>query len=237
MAYESRTLRRQKVRYNSDNADHPIVYQRVLEGAKATPSAVTITVFAPGNATAVLAETAMTVSGTVATYSLDTTTTTDFPVATGYRGRIKATIGGTDYLDDIQFDVAPYLLYLAIGRDQLVALDDRIDGMEWAGDEDFSEIIEAVRDELQARIESKVIQDKRLLETMILDQSRVAIPARFLVLSRIWRAKGEDERAEQFREDFNELWRVALDSIQYDADEDGEEDSRMGGLQFIRRRY
>lgn len=237
MAYEARTLRRQKVRYNDDNDDWPLTYQRIKAGEKQTPSAATIEIFAPGNATAVLDATAMTVSGTLATYSVDTTTTTDFPIGTGYRARILATVGGTVNVDDLYFDVAPYLLHLGIGRDQLVALDDRIDAMEWAGDEDFSEVIEAVRDELQARIESKVLADKKLLETMILDQTRVAVPARFLILARIWQAKGEPEKAEAYRAEFNELWRVTLDSIQYDSDQDQEEDARIGGIQMMRKRF
>lgn len=237
MVYEARPLRRQKVRYNSTNVDTPLRYQPVRNGEKQTPTAVTVEVFAPGVATAVLTPTAMTISGTIASYSIDTTTTTDYPIGTGYRGRILATIGGVVHTDDVYFDVAPFVLHLAIGRDQLLALDDRLDGMEWAGDEDFSEIIEAVRDELQTRIESKVIDDKKLLETMVLDQTRVATPARFLILSRIWRAKGEPELAAAYREDFAELWRVTLDSIQYDTGQDQEEDARIGGIQMMRKRF
>lgn len=237
MAYESKDIRRQKVRYNDDNDDNVITYQRVTDGAKVTPSSATITVYKPGESTAVLTATAMTISGTLSTYAIDTTTVADFPVDTGYRARIAATVSGTVYLDDIYFDVVKYLLLLPIGRDQLVALDDRVDGMEHAGDDDFSEVIEAVRDELQIRIENKVLGDGKLLENMILDNSRVAIPARYRILAQIFETKRDFEQADRYNAMFEEVWRETLNSIQYDKDQDLEEDAKIGGLQGVRLVY
>lgn len=238
MAHEARTLRRQKIRYNNTNDDLPITWQLVEAGEKKTPSvAPTIEVFAPNNTTAILAATNMTLSGTIATYSIDTTTTATWPVATGYRAHIVTTTGGVTFEDDVMFDVAKYALRLAIGVDQLVDLDERVAAMAHNNDEDFSRLIEAVRDELQTLIESRVIDDKRLLESMILDQARVAVPARFLILSRIFEEKKDYDHADRYRDQFDTLWRAVLSSIQYDTNEDLSEDARIGGVGSINLVY
>lgn len=235
-AYESRPLRRQKIRYDHANTDTPLTYQRVLAGIKAVPSAATITIYAPGNATALVSAAAMTISGTIATYSPDTTTTVSWPVETGYRARIIATIGGVDYTDDLMFDVVKYILQLNIGVDQLVAIDDRIAAMEHAGDEDFSEVIEAARDEIQARVEAKVIKDKKLIENMILDASRLSIPCRYLVLANIFESKQNHDQSDRYRQRYEDTMRATLASIQYDSNQDLEESSKIGGTIPIRLR-
>jgi hypothetical protein len=237
IAFESRVLRRQKVRYNDDNDDNPIVYQRNLNGVKVTPSSATIQIFAPGNSTAVLDATAMTIDGTLAKYSVDTTTTSDFPVGEGYRARILATISGTVYPDDIYFDVAKHIVNLDIGYDQLVGLDSRISGMEHAGDETFAALIEAVRDEIQLRLETASAGNKQFLETMIVDKSRISIPARFLVLARVMRAKGHKEEADEYMAEFRELWRAMLQGTKIDKDGDQEEDGRQGQTTRARLEY
>lgn len=238
MAYEQRAIRRQKVRYDDDNSDTPLRWQRVIDGEKATPDAApTITIYAPGNSTALVTDDDMTLSGTVATYSVDTTTEASWPVQTGYRARIKTTVGSIEYLDDVMFDVVKFILTLDIGVDQLAALDERVSSMQHRGDEDFGELIEAVRDELQAMIETRVIKDNRLLENMILDVSRVSIPARFLILHRIHEEKENYEAATRYMERFQELWRSTLSTIQYDSGQDLEEDSTLGGVQAFRLVY
>lgn len=238
MAYEAKHLRRQKIRYNSANTDSPIRYQRVIRGAKATPTSATIAVYAPGDQTTpVLTATAMTVSGTLCTYSVSTTTTANYPVATGYRARIASTISAVVYYDDIIFDVCKYLLELNVGRDQLVAMDDRVAAMEHDGDEDFSELIEACRDELQARIEGKVIDDDKLIENMILDSSRVSIPARYLMLAQLFENDRDHEQADRYMERYELTMNQALSSIRYDKNQDQEEDSRIGGIQTVRLVY
>lgn len=238
MAFEHRPLRRQKVRYDSDNADNALRFQLLLNGEKQTPdSAPTVTIYAPGNSTALVTDASMTLSGTVATYSCDTTTTSSWPVEQGYRARITTTVSTVDYLSDIYFDVVKHLLWLDIGVDQLEALDERLVAMQHRGDDDFSDLIEAVRDELQARIESKVIDDKKLLENMILDVSRVSIPARHLILSRIFEEKSDYEAADRYRAQFDELWRATMSSIRYDTDQDQEENARLGGVQAFRLVY
>ena len=228
MTYEQRPLRRQKIRHNSANSDLPLTFQLVIAGAKVTPSAATISIYAPGNSTALVSAAAMTISGTLATYSPDTTTTASWPKDTGYRAEIVATYGGTGYTAIMMVDVVGYPLRLSLAWDQLVALDSRIAAMSHNGDEDFSPIIEASRDEMWVLIESKVIGDKKLIEDMILDEAAVSVPFRLLVLANIWRSKGEYEHAEALRKDFGELWRVAASSIKYDEDQDGGESSTPG---------
>lgn len=237
MAYETRHIRRQKVRYNSSNSATPLRYQLVRDGAKLTPGSAGIDIYAPGSATAVVSGGSPTISGTLMTYALDTTTVASFPVGTGYRAHFTAVVSGTPYEDDVIFDVARYLLELNVGRDQLVALDDRVASMEHDGDEDFSELIEAVRDELQLQIESKVIGDGRLLEGMVLDASRVAIAARYRILAQLFESKRDFETADRYTTTFESLWRVVLSTIQYDKDQDLSEDGRLGGLQVMRLRY
>ena len=234
MAYEQRNLRRSKVRFNDDNDDNPLEFQLVIDGAKVTPTSGTITIFKPGSSTAVVTTASMTLSGSVLKYAVNTTTTANYPVDEGYRADLAITYSGVVYKRQLVFDVAKYLLDLNIGFDQLVAFDDSIRGMTHDGDEDFSELIEACRDVLQTRIESKVLEDKRLLENMILDHSRVASAARFYILSRIYLNKGDLERHDLYRNDFDQLFDAVLNSIQYDKAQDGEERTEMGGIQEVR---
>lgn len=234
MAFEFKSVRRQKVRYNNDNDDLPLTYQLVVSGAKVTPTSATIAVYKPGSTTAVLAATAMTKSGTLLTYNLDTTTVANFPVDSGFRARIVTTVSSTTYEDDLIFDVCKYILRLPIGRDQLFALDARIKGMNHGGDEDFSDVIESVRDEVQNRIEAKVVKDKKLLENMILDNSRIAIPTLRLVLGQIMRQNGRTEDAEYYEEKGAMMLKEAMATIKYDDDQDLEESGEVGGLQGVR---
>jgi hypothetical protein len=236
MAYESRPLRRQKIRYNSANTDAPLKYQLVLNGAKQTPSAATITVYDPGG-TSILSATAMTVSGTVCSYSVSTTTTATWPVDTGYRARISATVSGTAYADDIIFDVCKFLLLVDVAWDQLVALDDRVRGLEHNGDTDLSEVIEAARDELQLDLETKAIEQGRLLENMVLDKSRVSIPARLLTLAQIFESKSNYEAADRYRDRYERALKSVLAGVEIDANQDLQEEAAPQGLKGIRLKY
>jgi len=233
MAYEQRPLRRQKVRYNDANDDLPLKYQLVVDGAKVTPTSATITIYAPGNATALVDAVAMTKSGTLLTYAPDTTTTASWPVDTGYRAHIVTTYSSVTYPDDLYFDVAKFLLRFSVGYDQLVSRDEAVAGMTYANDEDLSPIIEATRDELQLLIESKVLGDGKLLESMVLDRAAIEVPGVLLVLSNLYRAKHEWEAAKAWREDFNLMWRASMASIRYDQNEDLEEDSSIGGVNRV----
>lgn len=235
MGFEHRPLRRQKLRYDSDNADNLLRFQLVLDGEKQTPdSAPTVTIYRPGSTTALVTDAAMTLAGTVATYAVDTTTTASWPVEQGYRARVTTTVDTVEYVADIYVDVVKNLLRLDVGVDQLEALDERIVAMQHRSDDDFSDLIEAVRDELQARIETKVIKDKKLLENMILDVSRVSIPARYLVLARIFEEKSDYEASDRYMSRFDELWRATISSIRYDTNQDLAEDSTIGGVQSFR---
>ena len=238
MAFEHRPLRRQKVRYDDANADNPLRSQLVYDGAKQTPdSAPSITIYAPGGTTALVSAAAMTLSGTVATYSVDTTTESSWPIGTGYRADIVTTVGGTDYDTHLMFDVVRYLLRLDVAADQLRALDERLVAMQHRGDDDFSDIIEAVRDELQTRLETRAIKDSLLIENMVIDTSRVSIPARYLIIGRLLEEKRDYEAADRRIAQFDELWRAVINSIEYDFNQDGAEDSKMGGIQSFRQEY
>lgn len=230
MAYERRRLGRQKVRYNSDNDDNPLVYQLIVDDAKVTPTSATIAIYKPGSTTAVLAATAMTKSGSLLTYTVNTTTVANFPVDQGYRADIVVTYNALTYNRHIVFDVAKYLFVPDLAFDQLVALDDGIRGMQHDGDDDFSELIGACQDVLQARIESKVLEDERLLNELILDASRVSTAFRFLCLHQIWFNKGDQDRADKYEERYEEMLEAVLSTMQYDSSQDGEEDSKIGGL-------
>ena len=234
MAYESKTLRRFKCRYDDGNADNPITHQLVLNGAKVTPTSATIATYAPGDTTATLSATAMTVSGTLMTYAIDTTTEADYPVGTGYRAHIVVTYGGVTYEHEIIFDVVKFLLRLNVGVDQLIARDDSIKAMEWNGDEDLSEIIEACRDELQLMLEGKATEDGQLAENMVLDASRVAIPFRLYVLAQIFFGKQMYEDAKRYQTMFDEMFRAMLSGIEYDTNQDLSEDGSTGQVLAVR---
>lgn len=234
MAYEAKSIRRQKVRYDDNNADNPLRYQLMDRGAKVTPTSATIAVYAPGEATATLAATAMTLSGSIFTYTLDTTTEGDYPVGTGYRARVVVTYNAITYEDEIIFDVVKHLLRINVGVDQLIALDDSIKAMEWNGDEDLSEVIEACRDEIQLMLENKAIDDGQVYENMVLDSSRIAIPFRRYVLAQIFFGKKMYEDGNRNKELFKELFAAMLQGIKYDKDGDLSEDGDTGRIQIVR---
>jgi hypothetical protein len=229
MAFELRNQRRQKVRYDSTNDDNKLVYQLVVNGAKVTPTSATIAISDPSG-TSIVTPAAMTVSGTLLTYQLDTTTEADYPIATGYRGDIIVTYSALTYDRVIFFDVVRYLLDLNIGIDQLVAVDDSIKGMTWDGDYDFNAMIEGCRDYLQTRIESKVVNDGKLIENMILDNSGVSVAARFYILSQIMLGKRDMERHEIYKAEFESTLKSVLSSIRYDTGQDGTEPETYGGI-------
>jgi hypothetical protein len=234
MAYELRALRRQKVRYNDDNDDNKLAYQLLYNGEKVTPSGAAITIYAPTSTTAILSATAMTLSGSLLTYAVDTTTTATWPQQTGYRARIAITYAGTVYLHDKFFDVSKNLLTITVSRDQLLSEDRNIAGMEWDGDEDFKGPISAALDELQADIESQVLDGATLTEGMIPDESRMAIPLRYLALAKIYNGHGNNEMRDYYEKKYEEKLRKVLATLNFDANEDQVEDSREGGAGPVR---
>jgi hypothetical protein len=233
MTYEAKPIRRQKVRYDNANTDNPLRTQLVINGAKVNPTSATITIYRPGSTTALVTAAAMTVSGSLLTYPVDTTTEASWPKEHGYRADVSIVYSTVTYKQTLVFDVVGYLLNLGIGRDQLLATDDTVRGMEWAGDEDFSEVIEAARDDIQLLIETKVIEDHQLIENMILDSSRIAIAARWYILHLIFFTKDEDKSA-RCLEKFDKLFGALLAGIAYDKDESGEEEPQQGRVQPCR---
>lgn len=234
MAYESRHLRRQKVRYNSTNDDNLLVYQLLVGEQKVTPTSATITIYAPGSTTALVSAASMTVTGSLLTYAVVTTTTANYPIQTGYRAEIVVTYATKTYDRVVIFDVVKFLLDIGVGRDQLVSMDSRLSAMDHNGDGDFSEVIAAVRDEINHRLETKAHKDGQLVENMILDTSRVSIPARNLVLSQIFYNHGNTEEGKRYEDRFKELFGAMLSGISYDTGQEGEESAVQGGIQMIR---
>lgn len=234
MTYELKSLRRQKVLYNSANATNPLVFQLVLNDVKVTPTSATITIYAPGNTTALVSAAAMTVSGTLLTYTVTTTTTASWPVDTGYRAEIAVTYSGAVYSRVIVFDVVAYLLDLAIGVDQLVDIDERVAGMVHNGSTDMVGLITAGRNVLQAQVEAKVLTDGKLIENMILDSGPLATVACFWILAQLYFEKGRLDDMREYRKQYDQMLEAVLNSITYDSDQDGEEDAEQGGIVYMR---
>lgn len=229
------TLRRQKVLYDDTNATNPLRFSLIVRGTVVTPSSATVTIYKPGSTTAVVATTACTISGSVATYAVNTTTTADFPLNTGYRAEVAFTVGTDVYESAFIFDVVRFLLRLGVGVDQLLARDDSLRGLEHNGDEDFSDLIEACRDEVQLIIESKVIDAGGVLENMVIDSSRLAVPFRLYVLAAILLEKGRPDDAKRYEEKFDAMLPAVLQTVKYDVDQDGQEDAsaRPSGTRFV----
>jgi hypothetical protein len=239
MAYESKPIRRQKVAYDNANTSNPLTFGLVSAGAKITPASATITIYAPGGTTPLVNAASMTVSGTLLTYCVSTTTEASWPIATGYRAEITITTGTggsavTRPPEVVVFDVVRWVLNLGITKDQLVALDDGISGMDHAGDDDLSEVIEACRDELQLLVEMRAVEDGKLVENMILDHSRIAVAARPYILARIWKNHGQKDKGEDYMKTFAAMFKAVMAGVSYDEDQEGEEESEPQGTQAIR---
>ncbi len=236
MAYEERRLARQKVRYSNANDDIDLIYQLVEAGAKVTPTSATIAVSDPSGDSVLTAQ-AMTVSGSLLTYTLSTTTTASYPVGQGYRADLVITANSKTYERHFLFDVATYVFVPNVSFDQLVALDDSIRGMAHDGDEDFSPLIEACRDELQLRIENRMRDlGERVLEEHILDASRMAIPFRRMCLYQIHKNKGSEEKADEHKGIFDELYASTMAVVELDTAQDGTEGSvgAVSEVTFVR---
>jgi hypothetical protein len=233
MAFELRNMGRQRVRYDDANDDNPLVYQLVLDGAKVTPSSGTIAIYKNGESSASLAATAMTVSGTKLTYALDTTTETTWTKG-AYRADVVVTYSAVTYPRHFLFDIVPYLFDQNIGIDQLIALDDGVRGMVHDGDPDFNVLIVACQDVLKAKLEAKVAKDKKLVQDMVIDHSALSIAYRFYILGRIWKNKGNDEKAADYFTEFSEIFDAVLSTLKYDTGLTGTEPTEPGGLEETR---
>lgn len=237
MAYESAPLTRMKVRYNSDNADNPIIFQLVRYGAKVTPASAVISVYAKGSSTALVDEAAMSISGTtLLTYSIDTTTVASWPIADGYRVDVVVTDANeNEYVERIYVDVVKVVPQGKITRDQLVKVDERVLGMQWADDSDLSELILGVWEEVQLAIESRTVDGDYMTDDMIVDRAKLSIPARHLCLSRLHRSKGNLDDAKYFEGLYNDMMRSILSGgVRMDLDQDGDEDTEAQNSMYVR---
>ena len=176
----------------------------------------------------------MTVSGTLLTYSVDTTTETSWPIEAGYRAEISSVVSTVAKKDVLIFDVVRFLLNLGITVDQLRDRDDELRGMEWNGDEDMPGIINAVRDELQLAIESKAAENDTLIENMAIDSSKVATVGRLKCLAEIWHGKGNTAKGDRFEKLYEQSLSAMLGAIKWDTAQDGNEDSGGHVIQVVR---
>lgn len=230
MAYEQRSLRRQKVQYDDANDDNPLVYQLVDESGKVTPSSATITIYEPGNSTALVTAASMTVTGTLLTYSVDTTTEASWPIKNGYRAELVITAGGETVPAVMIFDVVRFVLRTNIGYDQLVALDDGIMGSSHNNDEDYSPLIEAVRDEIQAMVETKLLSAERANESWFVDSSLISMVHRYKCLAQIWHTKESYDRRDWYDEKASNLFEQVVNTVPLDTNQDGEETDTETGF-------
>lgn len=237
-----RNLRRQKVLYNSTNTSTPLMYNFSDLGDRVFPDVdagdTLITIYPPTSTTALVsaanATTTITTYDASMTYAVDTTTTASWPVDTGYRADLTFTIGTTSYYRTLVFDVVKFIMHTGVTFKQLVAIDDGIQGMEHHADGEFVELIEACYNLLQLRIETKLIEDNRLVDSMFLDPSKVGLPHAMLCLEQIWANKGDMDRRDYYKEKFSEIWTAVLGGVNFDKDQDGQEDGSFGGVQLVR---
>jgi len=128
----------------------------------------------------------------------------------------------------LRFDVVPYVLDINIGFDQLVAFDDGIRGMLHDGDSTFKALIAACNTVMQARIETKVVGDERILKDMLIDHHQLAAAQRFYILGRVWFNKKDYERYQDYKGDFEDMMEAALAGARYDTGLSGEEPAEIG---------
>ena len=228
MAYEFRQLARSKVRYDDDNDDNPLVMQLVDDGKKLTPTAATVTIYAPGGTTALVSAASGSVSGTLVTYSVDTTTEASWPIDQGYRAEWTITSGGTGYLRVQMFDVARFVPTDLLIRDALVDYDDSLRGGEWRGDPTLQGVIASTRAELRMRLEARARQEGRLLDEMIIDHQTFGVAARPWVMRNYYRAKKDQESFELYNSEARETWAIFMNAIKWDLDQDGTESEDEG---------
>jgi hypothetical protein len=234
MAYELRPLRRYKARYDSDNADNPMRVAVVVDGAPiawtgAVGDSAKATVYASGSSTAIETDTALTcvVGESVIEFAVDTSADTDsYLVKTGYRADLTIEIGGVVYVGHVLFDVAKYLLRIPLTYDQLLDRDARLRGRDWGGDDDFSGLIEACRDEFQLRLEAMAHDTGLVLENMAIDANKLAVPFRLYVLGAIFRGSNEDwalNAAEDYEGKFETSWKTWCAQFKADTSQSGSE--------------
>lgn len=233
MAVEIRPVHRQAARKNSENDDSPLKYQLVVNGQKVTPTSADITIYANGDDEELVDAESMTVSGTLMTYALDTTDTDTWPVGK-YKAVVTVTYSSVEYVRHFMFEVVTYLFDMAIGFDQLVSLDDGIRGMMHDGDATFKNLITACTSVIRAQLERKVVKDKRLLPEMIIDHSGLDVAAQFYMLHRIWMNKGNTEKAEAYKTDYQDQLDAVLSTVSYDTQQGGDEPAQIGQLDETR---
>lgn len=235
MSLEIRPFGRQKIRYNSANDDIAITYQLIVDGAKVTPTSATIAITRAS--TEVLAATAMTLTGSLLTYAVDTTTVADFPAGGSYRADIVVTYNSITYDRHLIFDVVNYPFQLTIGADQLIMIDGTVRGMATDGDETLAPLIAAASDAISIDLEHMVIEADPLRTFMVLDNSKLNIAAAYWILYQLFFSTAPEDsqiKWEEYKSRYGASLRAAVSSMEYDKSGDGQEDGNRPGIQAIR---
>jgi hypothetical protein len=169
-------------------------------------------------------------------YAVSTTTEASWPKETGYRAELAITASAVVYYRHLVFDVVGFLLDLAVGVDQLVDVDERIAGMVHNGSDDLPGLIMAARADLQARLESKVLGDGKLIENAVLDPSHLSVAASYYMIAQAFEEKGDHGQADRYFKRYESLTEAVLSNLRYDEGQDGDEDDSAGGIQQVRLR-
>jgi hypothetical protein len=159
--------------------------------------------------------------------------TGDFAVDNGFRAEFVITYGSETYNRHIMFDVVRFFTDLNIGFDQLVALDGNMRGRHNDGDTTFAYLIDAVADIIRLDIESFLIDGDAMVDSMIIDTTRISVPARYRIISQIYENDKEFEEADRYRGYYTSTLKKVLGSTRFDKDQDGFEDDDVGGITQI----
>jgi len=189
-----------------------------------------VSIYPPGSTTAIEEDTSgtLTTGNSVITFAIDTSAdTTNYTARQGYRAELTITISSQAYTGHVYFDVETRPLLLNVTYDQLLARDARLRGMDWAGDDDHSEILGACWDEFQLRIEGIQHETGTLVEGTVSGQGKIDTVFRLFALEAIFRAGNQDwheAAADKYEEKAERAWDLLLSQLTPDKSQSGKED-------------
>jgi len=235
MAYELRSLRRYKAVYDNTNEGNLLKVAIVRDGAPIAcvndSEDATATIYTPDGGTAIETDTDLTQTegNSVYTLAIDTSAdTTNYTKRTGYRADLSIEIDSVVYTGQVIFDVVGYLLQIPITYDQLLDRDPRLRGRDYAGDDKFVGLIESCRDHLQLKLEGIAHDYGTILEDMAIDDHKLSVAWVPYVLWKYWITQPDEfahASADDFREEFEELWRLWIAQFKPDTTQSGVEGS------------